>query len=436
MMPSREREHVARMSDDALIDRLQRGAFGYFEDKTNPKNGLVADKSREGSPASIAVVGLALSVYPVAVERGWLTREDAAARTLTTLRFFSRSEQGSGPAATGYKGFYYHFLDCERGERTWQSELSPIDTSFLVAGMLTAGAYFGNDSATETEIRRLGQELSERVDWDWSRNGTAVVAQGWKPESGFLHYGWEGYSEATLLYVLGLASPTHSLTAKSFEAWTGTYQWERIYGFDLLYAGPLFIHQFSHAWIDFRNIRDSFMREKRSDYFENTCRAIDVQRAYAMRDPNEYGFYGPDCWGLSACEGPGFVKSRIGGRDRVFFEYAARGVPYGPDDGTIAPGAALASLPFAPTLALSAVRHHLGLYPEWMDSWRLPSGFNRIAKGPDPRGWVSEGSFGLDQGMAILMIENHRSGLIWRLMRESRLIRTGLTRAGFVGGWL
>ncbi len=221
----------------------------------------------------------------------------------------------------------------------------------------------------------------------------------------------------------------------SYPAWTSTYQWERIYGRDLLYAGPLFIHQFSHAWVDLRRIRDPFMREKSSDYFENSCRAIEVQREYARRDPNEYGYYGANCWGLTAGDGPGFRTVHAHGRRRRFFGYVARGVPYGPDDGTISPAAALASLPFAPAVALSAVRHYLELYPEWAETWRMPSGFNQTAPGADPRGWISEASFGLDQGIAVLMIENHRSGLIWKLMRKDP-IRTGLMRAGFTGGWL
>lgn len=424
------------MRDDELLDRLQRGAFGYFVDQTNPVNGLVADTSRAGSPASIAVVGFALSSYPAAVERGWLEREDAATRTLVALRFFERSAQDADPDATGYKGFYYHFLDLVSGKRVWQCEVSPIDTSLLFAGILTAAAYFTDAASTETEIRALARELYDRIDWDWATNGKATVAQGWTPESGFLHYGWQGYNEAALLYVLGIASRSHPLPASSYRAWTMTYQWERIYGSDVLYAGPLFIHQFSHAWIDFRKIQDPFMREKGSDYFENSRRAVDIQREYARLDPNEYGTFGPDCWGFSAGDGPGPQAVRVRGRERRFFEYAARGVPFGPDDGTIAPAAALASLPFAPALALSAVRHFLELYPEWKDTWRLPSGFNRSAPGADSRGWISEGYFGLDQGLVVLMIENYRSGLIWKLMRNSLPIRTGLKRAGFTGGWL
>jgi hypothetical protein len=204
----------------------------------------------------------------------------------------------------------------------------------------------------------------------------------------------------------------------------------------LLYAGPLFIHQFSHAWIDFRGIRDDFMKEKGSDYFENSRRAVEVQREYARRDPNEYGYYGADCWGLSAGDGPGFRTIRVHGRKRRLFEYVARGVPYGPDDGTVSPSAVLASLPFAPAAVMGAVRHFLELYPEWKGTWRLPGGYNRTAPGADPRGWISDAYYGLDQGICVLMIENHRSGLIWRLMRGAWPIHTGLRRAGFRGGWL
>ncbi len=255
--------------DDALIDRLQRGAFSYIEKYVNHENGLVADTSRDGSPCSIAVVGFALSCYPIAVENGWMTREAAAALTLTTLRFFEASPQSEQPDATGFKGFYYHFLDMKTGRRVWQCELSLIDTTLLLAGMLTAFSYFDGDGA-EANIRELADALYRRVDWQWAQDGFETVAQGWKPECGFLHYGWEGYNEATILYILGLGSPTHPLAAKSFGGWTMTYQWENLLGSDVLYSGPLFTHLFSHAWIDFRGIRDDFMRRSGGDYFENT----------------------------------------------------------------------------------------------------------------------------------------------------------------------
>ena len=205
-------------SDEELLDRFQRAAFGYFLEQFNPENGLVADTSRAGAPASIAVVGFALSCYPVGVERGWMTRADAAARTLVTLRFFWNSLQSEQPDATGYKGFYYHFLDMKTGKRVWQSEVSLIDTTLLLAGVLTASVYFSEDTPSENEIRERADAIYRRIDWQWARGGGTTVRQGWKPESGFLHYGWDGYDEAIILYVLGLASPTHPLPERQLHS--------------------------------------------------------------------------------------------------------------------------------------------------------------------------------------------------------------------------
>ena len=422
--------------DDTLLDGLQRGAFDYFLRAHNPRNGLVADTTREDSPSSIAVIGFALSAYPVGVEREWMERADAVQRTLVTLRFLITSDQSGSTRATGYRGFYFHFLDMASGTRVWRSEVSLIDTGFLMAGVLTAATYFDADSPDEIELRRLAYALYRRVDWRWAQREGGAVTHGWKPECGFLNYGWEGYSEAILLYVLGLGSPTHALTDQSFTAWTVTYQWENLYGHDLLYAGPLFIHQFSHAWIDFRGIRDAFMREKDCDYFENSRRATLVQREYAFRNPGSFTGYGGDCWGLSAGDGPQAKTRRIAGRHQAFYGYAARGAPYGPDDGTISGSAMLSSLVFAPELVLPALRA-LWLRRGGDDSTLIrASGFNPTVAEAGPNNWVSPDEFGLDQGMTVLMIENHRSGLPWRLGRANAFLRAGLCRAGFKGGWL
>ncbi|HEY1438939.1 MAG TPA: glucoamylase family protein, partial [Casimicrobiaceae bacterium] len=411
-------------------------AFDYFRQATNPANGLIADNSRANSPVSIAVVGFALSSYPVAVERGWLARAEAVQRSLAALRFFRDSDQSGGPAATGYKGFYYHFLDFRTGARVWRSELSMIDTALLIAGALTASMYFDSSAADEVELRKIVDLLFRRIDWRWAQDGGETLRQGWKPECGFLHYGWEGYNEAIVLYVLALGSPTHPLEGHCYHAWTATYQWENVYGYDFLYGGPLFVHQFSHAWIDFRGIKDPFMREKRCDYFENSRRATLVQREYAQRNPNEFAGYDEHCWGLTACDGPTDQLPDTAGGPRRLFGYAARGVPYGPDDGTIAGWAPLASLPFTPDVALDAVRQMHQRYPEMLSDSRYASSFNAGLAGVDRRAWVSSGNFGLDQGIVVMMIENYRSGLIWRLMRDCAPIRTGLRQAGFRGGWL
>jgi hypothetical protein len=423
------------LSDDALTGRLQRAAFDYLTEYTHGETGLVADTSREGSPCSIAVVGFALSCYPVAVENGWMAREDAAARVLKALRFFSQSPQGPEPDATGYKGFFYHFLDMRTGRRVWQCELSLIDTALLVAGFLTAACYFDREG-DEAEIRALADSLYKRIDWCWAQNGRETLSQGWKPECGFLHYGWEGYNEATILYVLGAGSPTHPLSPKSYVGWSLTYQWENMLGADVLYSGPLFTHLFSHAWIDFRGIQDAFMRTNRSDYFENTKSAIAVHREYGARNPGEYVGYSRDFWGVTAGDGPGNRDLREDGRDLRFFGYMSRGVPIGPDDGTIAPWAMLATLPFGTDAALGGTRHLLKTYPQVCTQDRFSSGFNPTLPGKDGAGWLSEGWYGLDQGLLVMMIENHRTGLIWKILRGSPYIRAGLRRVGFEGGWL
>jgi len=424
------------IEDDALLDQLQRAAFDYFRQTVNPLNGLVADTSRVDSPVSIAVVGFALSAYAIAAERGWMERADAVQRSLAALRFFRDSDQSGSATATGFKGFYYHFLDIHSGARVWQAELSMVDTALLIAGALTASRYFTAETGDETELRELVDFLYRRIDWRWAQDDADTIRQGWKPESGFLHYGWEGYSEAILLYALAMASPTHPIARDSYNAWTATYQWENLYGYDYLYAGPLFVHQFSHAWIDFRGIRDSFMRAKRSDYFENSRRAVCIQREYAMRNPHEFVGYDENGWGLTACDGPSDERPEVSNEARRLFGYAGRGVPYGPDDGTLSAPCVVAALPFAPELVLPVLRNLIARYPEMFSEGRFASGFNPTLADADGRGWISAGHYGLDQGIVIMMIENHRSQLIWRLMRDCPYIRDGLHAAGFRGGWI
>ena len=425
---------------EAELEKLQRETFGYFLHEVNPENGLVIDKTAAAWPASIAATGLALAVYPVGVERGFISRAAAVARTLATLRFFWNSRQGPEPDATGYHGFYYHFLDMATGRRAWQCELSTVDSAFLLAGALTAGLYFDGETADERELRALADALYRRADWQWARNHGATVTHGWKPESGFLPYRWEGYDEALLLYVLGLGSPTYRLPEESYTAWASTYRWERWYGQDYLYAGPLFTHQLSHVWLDFRGIRDAFMRAKGSDYFENSRRATYVQQRYAIANPLGFDGYGAHCWGITASEGPGPDTIDVHGVDRQLFDYVGRGVPYGPDDGTLAPWALVASLPFAPEIVLPALHQciHQARLTEF-NAYGFKASFNPSHPGQrgNPYGWwVSPWHYGLNQGPIILMIENHRTGLVWQLTRRCRYLVDGLRAAGFQGGWL
>jgi hypothetical protein len=425
--------------NEETLDGLQRATFAYFWNEANPINGLVADTTEAGAPASIAIVGFGLAAYPVGVERGFVTRAEAVERTLATLRFFRDSPHGTEADATGHRGFYYHFLDMQTGRRVWQSELSTIDTTFLLAGMLSAAAYFDQDDEGEREIRAVADALYRRVDWRWAQDGGSTVTHGWTPENGFLRYRWEGYDEALLLYALGLGSPTYPLPDESYAAWTSTFAWRTIYGHEFLYAGPLFIHQFSHLWIDCRGIQDALMRDRGMDYFENSRRATYVQQQHAIQNPLEFEGYSEHCWGITASDGPGPAARRVKGIERHFFGYRARGVPDGPDDGTLAPWAVVASLPFAPEIALPTMHACEQAYPEIKVSYGFAASFNPTysdASNGGPPVWVCQVHYGLNQGPNVMMIENYRSGMLWRLMRRCPYLVTGLRRAGFVNGWL
>ncbi len=432
----------ASHTDEAVLDDLQCKAFRFFERYVNPETGLVLDSTRPTQPASIAAVGFALSCYPIGVERGWMSRRDALAYTLAALRFFDAADQSGAKDGVGYKGFFYHFLDPKSATRTWKCELSTIDTALLLAGMLVAARYFSGDGADEREVRERAHSIYARVDWRWAQNGGDAVALGWKPESGFLKCRWFGYSEALILYVLALAAPEFSVTPDAYDAWTSTFKWRRLYGHDVLYAGPLFIHQFSHIWIDTRGIRDRFMAAKHTDYFENSRVATEIQREYARRNPRRFVGYEKNCWGFSATDGPGDVKATYRGRVRQFFDYTARGAPFGPDDGTISPWSAIASLPFAPKIVLEEIRHLEAVIGHSPAGYGFHASFNMSYPEPNYGGpdgmtaWVSRWHFALHQGPIVLMIENHRSRMIWDLMRACPAIRTGLQRAGFAGGWL
>jgi hypothetical protein len=423
---------------DERLDALQRRTFEYFWTGADPATGLIADNTEPGEwRASIAGVGMALSSYPVGAERGWAGRAEAARRALATLRFLHDSPQGPERDAAGHKGFFYHFLDLETGRRARGSELSTVDTAILLAGALTAAAYFGGDAPDEREVRELADALYRRVDWNWARDGGATVSHGWRPERGFMRYRWSGYNEALVLYVLGLGSPSRPLPEESYRAWTETYRWKRLYGIELLYAGPLFIHQMSHIWLDLRGVRDAYMRGRGIDYFENSRRASYVHREYATRNPRGFRGYNEHCWGITASSGPGPARRSVAGRERRFFGYHARGVPFGPDDGTLAPWATVASLPFAPEIVLPALDHFFERYPEMVTEHGVTCSFNpTVPDGSARHGWVSGGHYSLDQGPVVVMIENYRSGFAWRLLRGCPYVVEGLRRAGFEGGWL
>jgi hypothetical protein len=423
-----------------MLETLQLDTYDYFLRHADPHTGLVADSTEPGSAASTTATGLGLSILCVAVERGWMSRAAAVARTLTTLRFLHGSAQGPEPNATGYHGLYYHFLDAKTGRRVWQCELSTIDTGFLIAGIVTVGAYFTGAGKLERELRELSDVLYRRVDWVWACNRSSTISHGWTPEHGFLRSSWSaGYCEALLLYVLALGSPTHPIDPNGYHAWTSTFETKTFYDTTYIYAAPLFIHQLSHIWIDFRGIRDDRCRDLDADYFENSRRATLVQRAYALANPHGFVGYSENMWGLTASNGPGPAHRIIDGVDREFFGYVARGAPEGMDDGTIAPWAVVASLPFAPELVCGSIHHAIeklelaGHHGAGFDASFNPTFPEAQA---NPHGWVAPWRLGLNEGPIVLMIENYSTELIWRTIRSSPHIVSGLRRAGFRAGWL
>jgi hypothetical protein len=349
MRKARTTRVAPRTLTERDLHELERKTFRYFWLETNPQNGLLPDNTLGDVPASIAGVGMALAAYPVGVERRFTSRRLAIERVLATLRFFHESEQGRDRAATGYRGFYYHFLDIRTGRRAWNCELSTIDTAILLAGALTSAAYFGGTSTPERELRALAKALYERVDWQWAQNRGATLMHAWKPERGFLPYRWQGYNEALLLYVLGLGSETHPLPKTSYAAWTKTYVWKRLYGHEFVFGGPLFMHQLSHVWIDFRGIQDEFMRRHSIDYFENSRRATYVQQHYAIRNPKGFAGYDEYDWGITASNGPGPAVRRVRGIRRRFLVALIRFRGHLPKGGYDVQNAKQVSQPASPT---------------------------------------------------------------------------------------
>jgi len=438
-----------------LYRDIERRTFQFFWDTTNEANGMTPDRFPSRPFSSVAAIGFALTAYPIGIENGWVSRTQAVDRTLLTLKFLRDAPQGNAKAGkAGYKGFFYHFLDMQTGTRAdpqlgWV-ELSSVDTALMLMGVLFAQSYYQGDDPREAEIRQVADQLYRRVDWRWLQRNKPLVSMGWYPESGFIQYDWMGYNEAMLLYVLALGSPTHAVEPEAWTVWSRSYNddWGVFQNQEYLAFGPMFGHQYSHVWIDFRGIQDDFMRQRGMDYFENSRRATLAQREYAMANPMKWKGYGENVWGLTACDGPQLTRQMYRNEERQFRHYFARGAGLREnfDDGTIAPTAAVASLPFAPEISIAATvemhqRYGEFLYSSYgfLDSFNpsfeydIPLKTGRIVPG---QGWVASDYIGIDQGPILAMIANYRNEFVWDVMKRNAYIRTGLQRAGFTGGWL
>lgn len=435
-----------------LFDDIERRTFQFFWDTTNEQNGLTPDRYPSRPFASIASVGFALTAYPIGIENGWVSRTQAVDRTLTTLKFFR--DLPTGPQRTGkagYKGFYYHFLDMQQGRRydSWV-ELSSVDTSLLMMGVLFAQSYYDGSDPREKEIRRIADTLYRRVDWRWLQRNKPLVSMGWFPESGFIQHDWMGYNEAMMLYVLALGSPTHAVEPDAWTVWTRTYDndWGVYQGQEYLAFGPLFGHQYSHVWIDFRDLQDAYMRERGIDYFLNSRRATLAQREYAIANPMQWKDYGQNVWGLTAGDGPQNTTQEYKGEQRQFRHYSARGAGLREnfDDGTIVPSAAISSLPFAPEVVIPATQEMHKRYGDYLySSYGFLDSFNpsftydiplKTGRQIPDRGWVASDYIAIDQGPILAGIANYRDEFVWNVMKKNPYIRKGLERAGFSGGWL
>ncbi len=441
----------AQADEDSFLDDLQERTFDWFWEFSPPPHGLTLDRApHEGGFCSVAALGFALTAYPVGVERGWVTRDEGIERTLNTLRFLMEAPQHDGAnATTGYRGFFYHFIDPDTGWRFRQVELSTIDTALLMAGVLFCREYYQREHPKEVEIRDLADRLYRRVDWAWMQQPDHLIGHGWKPETGSLQHAYKGYNEAMLLYLLALGSPTHPIRQEGWHAFEASCVYDAFESFEFIQFTPLFGHQYSHVWVDFKGIQDVLMQTYAMDWFENSRRATLSQRAYAIRNPMGWEGYGPNIWGLTACDGPVNGEWVIKGNKRRLWTYAARGASSirTRDDGTIAPTAAGGSLPFAPTEVMAALQAMQDEYgADIYTRYGYIDAFNpSLKEAPKPlqhghivpdKGWFDDEHLGIDQGPILLMAENHRTGLIWRFMRRSPYLRRGLERAGFKGGWL
>ncbi|MEW6509813.1 MAG: glucoamylase family protein [Bacteroidota bacterium] len=404
----------AQLSEDAILDTIQHTALNFFWQEANPLNGLIRDRSRSDAPSSIASVGFGLSAICIGVDHGWVSRAVAADRVQTTLQTFWRGPQGSGNGYIGQYGLFYHFLDMNTATRVWDSELSTIDTGLLLAGIVDAKQYFTGADPVETHIRALADSIYERMNWDLMRNYNTGIMMGWMPGTGFAGYGqWTGYNEAMIMYILAMGSPTYPVGADGWTKWTFGYRWVNYYGFQHVGFAPLFGHQYSHCWIDFRGIEDAYMRDKGIDYFENSRRATYAQRAYCIENPHGYAGYNDSLWGITASDTP--------------TGYKARGAPPDEgDDGTLVPTAPVSSIPFAPEIVMPVIRNMWNNYRTQL--W-TPYGF-RDAFNIGLNWWDTD-IIGIDQGPMIIMIENYRTGKVWERFMRSAEVQRGLQAAGF-----
>jgi hypothetical protein len=394
--------------DEAFLEDMSRRMFRFFREQADPQTGLIRDRARtDNSPldenhrdvASIAATGFGLTALSIAAERGWLSPRQARERVRATLRFFATR-------ATHEHGWFYHWMDAKTGARRWNSEVSSIDTALLLAGVLTVRQKFRDDA----EIVRLATGIYERVDFPWMLNGhPTLLSHGWRPETGFIKYRWDAYSEHLILYLLAIGSPTRPITPRSWLAWRR----ERITyaSYTYITGGPLFIHQYSHAWVDFRGRRESHYPF--TDYFSNSVAATRAHRAFCLALAKEFPAYTENVWGITASDSEkGYVAWGGPPRDAAI-------------DGTVVPCAAGGSLMLTPDIALPALRTIHDKYGARI------YGIYGFADAFNPHnGWVNPDVIGINLGIMLLSAENLRTGNVWRWFMRNEEIIVAMERVG------
>jgi hypothetical protein len=386
--------------DDQFLEELEHASFLFFWEQANPETGLIKDRCNvrandKGIVASIASMGFGLTAICIADRRGYISHTEARGRVLQTLSFLSRK-------LPTHRGFYYHFANMNTGERVWDSEVSSVDTSILLCGVLTCGQYF-----EDKDIRELAESIFNRVDWTWLSEDTSLISHGWTPEVGFISSRWDLYSEMMMIYLLGMGSATFPLPKESWTAWKRT-----VFEYDgLRYIGsfaPLFVHQYSQAWFDFRNKRDKY-----ADYFQNSVIATDAHRRFCLDLNVQFSDYSNALWGITASD------SAQG--------YVAWGGPpaMGPIDGTIVPSATGGSLPFQPSSTLRVLRTIHDHYPKAWCRYGFVEAFNPLTD------WYDTDVIGIDTGITMLMAENLRTGFVWETFMKSPDAQRGMDLAEF-----
>ncbi len=386
--------------DDAVLEEIEKVTFRYFVEQVNPATGLVRDRSNvraqeNNTVASIAATGFGLTALCIGTQRNYISLPDARNRVLAALRFLLKK-------VPHHRGFFYHYADMNTGERQWDSEVSSVDTAILLCGVLTCRQYFLN-----TEIRALAREIFDRVEWSWLSEDTPLLPHGWLPEIGFLPYRWDYYSELMMMYLLGLGSSTYPLPEETWKAWKRkTFEYH-----GLRYIGsfaPLFVHQYSQAWFDFRNKRDDY-----ADYFQNSMIATDVHRLFCLELGGRFPSYSDDLWGITSSD------SEHG--------YVAWGGPpqMGPIDGTVVPSASAGSLPFLTQPVMRVLRNMRTRYTAAWSQYGFVNAFNPV------NNWYDKFVVGIDTGITLLMAENVRTGFLWKIFMQNREAQRGMQRAGF-----